>query len=200
MQRFAPAYAQYPANVTADDRDYVIVNGTGINKKCTGASQWTDSAPMAEDVELVFSGCLPTSWVPSYKNPTAISFSTQTTTDGTSYGVNACDAALRSTGSSGLTRGRHVARTSRTLATNVASHARTKANALGGVYIYSIGLGTILIDNTFLTRLANQDNATNPDAVTDGTQTEGVYVQSPTTAQLQQAFQTVANEIFRLIQ
>lgn len=200
MERFAPPYAVYPANMTADDRDYVIVNGTGANKKCSGASQWTDAAPMAANVELLFSTCLPATWVPSYKNPTAISFSTQTTTNGASYGVNPCDTALRSESSSGLTRGRHVGRTARTLATNVASHARTKTNALGGVSIYSIGLGTILIDDAFLTRLANEDNATNPDAVTDGTQTEGIYVQSPTTAQLQQAFQTVANEIFRLIQ
>jgi hypothetical protein len=31
-------------------------------------------------------------------------------------------------------------------------------------------------------------------------QTEGLYVFAPTPAQLQQAFQQVANEIFRLIQ
>jgi hypothetical protein len=202
IQRFAPPTASYPANVTADGRDYVIVNGTGSNKKCSSStSGWTDSSPMAEDVENLFatSGCLPQTWTPSYLNPTSLSFSTETTTNGTSYGVNACNTALKSTSSSATTRGKHVHRTAKTLAVNVASHARTKTNALGGVYVYTIGLGTLLIDNTFLKRLANEESG-NPDAVTDGTQTVGLYVQSPTTAQLQQAFQTVASEIFRLIQ
>jgi hypothetical protein len=202
MQRFAQAYGSYPANVGPDGRDYVIVNGTGAAQKCTGgSSNWTSTSPYAEDVELLFSGCLPQSWTPSYKNPSALVFDTEDPTDGPDYIVDACNTALRSTSSSGLTRGRHVHRTAKTLAVNVASHARDKSNALGGVNIYSIGLGTIDIDETFLRRLANENDSTlNPALVGDGSQTYGMFVNSPSSAQLRQAFQTVANEIFRLIQ
>jgi hypothetical protein len=68
-------------------------------------------------------------------------------------------------------------------------------NELNGVIIYSIGLGDV--DPTFLRRVAN--DPASDDYVAAG-QTEGLYVFAPTPAQLQQAFQTVANEIFRLIQ
>jgi hypothetical protein len=78
---------------------------------------------------------------------------------------------------------------------NVVSDARNQLNELGGVTVYAIGLGDV--DPTFLRRVANDSAST--DFVAAG-QTEGLYVFAPTPAQLQQAFQTVANEIFRLIQ
>jgi len=204
IQRFAPPYGQYPANIGPGGRDYVIVDGTGSNQIChsyatSGSNRWLSSAPYAENVELVFaSGCLPQNWTPSYKNSTSPkTFSTEATTDGPSYGVNACDSSLKSTSSSSSLRGRHVHRTAKTLAVNVASDARLRANSLGGAIVYTIGLGTLQIDDVFLKRLAN--DPLSPDAVINGTQTAGVYVPSPTPSQLRQAFQIVANHIFRLI-
>jgi hypothetical protein len=63
------------------------------------------------------------------------------------------------------------------------------------VTVYSIGLGNV--DSDFLERIANEPGST--DYVAAG-ETDGLYVFAPTASQLQQAFQTVANEIFRLIQ
>ena len=204
MRRFATPYAQYPANIAVGGRDYVIVDGTGANQVChsyatSGSNRWLTSAPYAENVERVFAaGCLPQNWTPSYKNATSPkTFSTESTTNGPGYGVNPCDSNLKSEGSSSSLRGRHVHRTAKTLAVNVASDARLKTNSLGGAMVYTIGLGTVQIDDTFLKRLANDPLST--DAVTNGTQTAGVYVASPTPSQLRQAFQIVANHIFRLI-
>jgi hypothetical protein len=122
-------------------------------------------------------------------------YSTTTTTDGPSFSINTCNAALFSDGSTSSTRGRHVHRTAKTISLNIASDARNTTNALGGVTIYSIGLGNV--DPDFLRRIANEPGSTDYVAASE---TDGLYVYAPTANQLQQAFQTVANEIFRLIQ
>jgi len=203
IRRFANPYGKYPSNYSTG-RDYVIVNGTGSNQLCqsTENSNWRWDRPYATDVEDVFASgtCLPQNWTPSFKNPSGGSqrtYSTSVATNGSSYGVNPCNSALRTTSGSSSTRGKHVHRTAKTLSVNVASDARTMANSLGGVYVYTIGLGAVNIDADFLERLANDPNSGSQ--VSDGSQTVGAYFASPSTAQLRQAFQLVANQIFRLI-
>jgi hypothetical protein len=190
-------YAPYPAVYAGTDVDYYLRHQPGnyLNRLCTNLTPW-----LGNEVEAMFNtaSCLPATWVPDYKNPAGPSqrtYSTTTTTDGPSFSINRCDPALFSTGSSNSTKGRHVHRTAKTLSLNIASDARNNANALSGVVIYSIGLGDV--DPTFLRRVSN--DPASADFVSAG-ETEGLYVFAPTPAQLQQAFQTVANEIFRLIQ
>jgi hypothetical protein len=188
--------APYPAVYSGETVDYYLRHQPGdyTNRLCINLSP-----PLGDKVEEMFSGtCLPSSWVPSYKNPAGSSqrtFSTTATTDGPSFSINRCDSALFSDSSNQNTRGRHVHRTAKTLSLNVVSEARNQLNELGGVTVYAIGLGDV--DPTFLRRVANDPAST--DFVAAG-QAEGLYVFAPTPAQLQQAFQTVANEIFRLIQ
>jgi von Willebrand factor type A domain len=190
-------YAPYPAVISGTDVDYYLRHQSSgyTNRLCTNLTPW-----LGDQVESMFSGtCLPANWTPDYKNPAGggqRTYSTTTTTDGPSFSINRCDAALFSTTSSNSTKGRHVHRTAKTISLNIASDARTKTNALGGVIIYSIGLGSV--DPTFLTRISN--DPVSVDHVGGGSQTDGLYVFAPTPAQLQQAFQQVANEIFRLIQ
>ena len=190
-------YAPYPAVISGTDVDYYLRHQASgyTNRLCTNLSPW-----LGDEVEKMFSGtCLPANWTPDYKNPAGggqRTYSTTTTTDGPSFSINRCDAALFSTTSSNSTKGRHMHRTAKTISLNIASDARTKTNALGGVIIYSIGLGAV--DPTFLTRVANDP----------GRRTTSGAALKPTAcmcsrrlpAQLQQAFQQVANEIFRLIQ
>ncbi|MEX2304516.1 MAG: vWA domain-containing protein, partial [Bryobacterales bacterium] len=190
-------YAPYPAVIAGTDVDYYLrhVPGAYTTRLCTNLTPW-----LGNEVEAMFNtgSCLPANWVPDYKNPAGMgqrTFSTTATTDGPSFSINRCDGALFSTGSSNTTKGRHIHRTAKTLALNVASNARSDLNELAGVTIYSIGLGAV--DPTFLQRVSN--DSASADFVAAG-QTEGLYVFAPTPAQLQQAFQTVANEIFRLIQ
>lgn len=189
-------YAPYPAVYSGTTVDYYLrhVPGNYTNRLCINLSPW-----LGDQVEGMFSGgCLPSTWTPDYKNPAGSgqrTYSTTTTTDGPSFSINPCNSALFSDGSSNSTRGRHVHRTAKTLSLNIASDARNQTNSLGGVIIYSIGLGDV--DPTFLTRIANDDSSA--DYVSAG-QTTGLYVYAPGPAQLQQAFQQVANEIFRLIQ
>ncbi len=190
-------YAPYPAVISGTDVDYYLRhNSSGYTSRlCNNLSPW-----LGDEVEKMFSGsCLPGTWTPDYKNPSGSgqrTYSTTATTDGPSFSINRCDSALFSTSSSNTTKGKHVHRTAKTISLNIASDARTKTNALGGVIIYSIGLGAV--DPTFLTRIAN--DPTSADHVGGGSETDGLYVFAPTPAQLQQAFQQVANEIFRLIQ
>jgi len=202
IRRFANPYGKYPSNYP-NGRDYVIVDGPGAAKVCqSNGGGWSDASPNATDDENLFATgvCLPQNWTPSYKNPPGGSqrvFSTSVPTEGAAYGVNPCDPNLRTTSSSATLRGKHVHRTAKTLATNVTSDARNVSNALGGVYVYSIGLGAIAIDQPFMERLANDPNYTG--SIQDGSQTVGEYFSAPTPAQLRQVFQLVANQIFRLI-
>jgi hypothetical protein len=189
-------YAPYPAVYAGETVDYYLRHQPGVytNRLCNNLT------PMLGDqTETAFNGCLPLNWIPDYKNPAGAgqrTYSTKFTTDGPSFAINECNAALFSdAGANNSTRGRHVHRTAKTLALNVASDARNEANAVGGVILYSIGLGAV--DPTFLERISNDVDSA--DYVAAG-QTEGLYVFAPTPAQLQQAFQQVANEIFRLIQ
>ena len=190
-------YAPYPAVYAGTDVDYYLRHQPGnyLNRLCTNLTPW-----LGNEVEAMFNtgSCLPANWVPDYKNPAGAgqrTFSTTATTDGPSFTINRCNAALFSTTSSNSTKGRHVHRTAKTISLNIASDARNELNEIGGVIIYSIGLGDV--DPTFLRRVAN--DPASADFVAVG-QSEGLYVFAPTAAQLQQAFQTVANEIFRLIQ
>jgi hypothetical protein len=192
-------YAPYPAVISGTDVDYYLRHQPGnyTNRLCNNLTPW-----LGNEVEAMFNtgSCLPANWVPDYKNPGAAAgpqrtFSTTTATDGPSFSINRCNSALFSTTSSNTTKGRHIHRTAKTLSLNVASDARNELNEISGVTVYAIGLGDV--DATFLRRVAN--DPTSGDFVSPG-QTEGLYVFAPTPAQLQQAFQTVANEIFRLIQ
>ena len=189
-------YAPYPAVYAGETVDYYLRHQPGnyLNRLCINLTP-----PLGNQVETMLSGgCLPTNWIPDFKNPAGPdqrNYSTKFTTDGPSFAINECNAALFSTTSSSSTRGRHVHRTAKTVALNVASDARNQLNEVGGVIVYSIGLGAV--DPTFLERVSNDEDS--PDYVAAG-QTSGLYVFAPTPAQLQQAFQQVANEIFRLIQ
>jgi hypothetical protein len=195
MAGFVQPIAPYPAILPGYDYDYYQVNGpaAGVEDKlCTGLG----AGHLASNVEDLFTtGCFPTTWQPTYKNTPATgpprSYNAETTADlGVPYGVDNCDAG---SGDAGV-RGRYVHRTAKTFSINVVNDARDPDNELGGVIIYSIGLGNI--DPDFLRRVANDADSPNHDA----TQTEGKFVNAPSAAQLQQAFQQVANEIFRLIQ
>jgi hypothetical protein len=68
------------------------------------------------------------------------------------------------------------------------------------VGIYSIGLGgetnNYPADHNLMRMVANDPAA----STYDDQQITGMYVYAPTSLQLQQAFQVVAREIFRLIQ
>jgi hypothetical protein len=190
-------YAPYPAVYSGTDVDYYLRHQPGnyLSRLCINLTPW-----LGNEAEAMFNtgSCLPATWTPDYKNPAGgsqRSFSTTTATDGPSFTINRCDPALFSTSSSNSTKGRHVHRTAKTISLNVASNARNTANELGGVIIYSIGLGAV--DPTFLRRVANDPASAD---FISANQTQGMYVFAPTPAQLQQAFQTVANEIFRLIQ
>jgi hypothetical protein len=191
---FVQPIAPYPAILPGYTYDYYQVNGpaAGVEDKlCSGLG----AGHIADNVENLFtSGCLPDTWQPTYRNTPVTgpprSYSAEATADlGPSYGVDNCDAGGGST-----TRGKYVHRTSKTLSINVVNDARDPTNELGGVIVYAIGLGSI--DPVFLNRIAN--DADSPDH--DATQSEGMFINAPTPAQLQQAFQQVANEIFRLIQ
>jgi hypothetical protein len=96
------------------------------------------------------------------------------------------------------TRGLNIKPISENLTINTATNART--NAALPVGIYSIGMGgdpsAYPADHELMRRVANDPGAGNY----DDTQPTGLYVYAPTPVQLQQAFQKVAREIFRLIQ
>jgi von Willebrand factor type A domain/Putative Flp pilus-assembly TadE/G-like len=101
-------------------------------------------------------------------------------------------------GSQPNTRGLNIKPISENLTINTATNART--NATLPVGIYSIGMGgdpsAYPADHELMRRVANDPGAGNY----DDTQPTGLYVYAPTPVQLQQAFQKVAREIFRLIQ
>jgi hypothetical protein len=96
------------------------------------------------------------------------------------------------------TRGLNVKPISENLTINTATNARTSATLPIG--IYSIGMGgdpsAYPADHELMRRVANDPGAGNY----DDQQPTGLYVYAPTPVQLQQAFQKVAREIFRLIQ
>jgi hypothetical protein len=96
------------------------------------------------------------------------------------------------------TRGLNVKPISENLTINTAANART--NAALPLGIYSIGMGgdptAYPADHELMRRVANDPGAGNYDDM----QPTGLYVYAPTPVQLQQAFQKVAREIFRLIQ
>jgi hypothetical protein len=100
------------------------------------------------------------------------------------------------------TRGLNIKPVSENLTVNTAIRIRT-----GGVgvpaTIYGIGLGgeaptSYPADHNLMRRVAN--DAASPDFASHSNEPSGIYVYAPTGAQLRQAFQSVASEIFRLIQ
>jgi hypothetical protein len=96
------------------------------------------------------------------------------------------------------TRGLNIKPISENLTINTATKART--NAAFPIGIYSIGMGgdptAYPADHELMRRVANDPAA----GSYDSTQPTGLYVYAPSAMQLQQAFQKVAREIFRLIQ
>ena len=167
--------------------DHYIVSGCDNNQRTF--------APYGNNVEEIFgSGCLPTSWSATHGSISR-SFSISTGP----YSVNQCSSYLKSTSTSWSVRnyrGTQVHNASKNLSVNMADAARTDA-ALGGAYLYSIGLGGwgYPADADFLERIANDVDSPfyNPN------QPAGLYFYAPTPSQLQQAFNQVASEIFRLL-
>ncbi len=84
----------------------------------------------------------------------------------------------------------------------VAKLARNPATLNGGIRFYCIGLGGYLgaAEHGFLKSIANTTDQDAGYPAHDPNQHEGFYYAAPGPSQLRQAFQTVASEIFRLIQ
>jgi Flp pilus assembly protein TadG len=100
-------------------------------------------------------------------------------------------------------RGLNIKPMTENLTVNAAIRVRTGALAGIGATIYAIGLGgeapiSYPADHNLMRRVAN--DPTSPDFGSHSSEPSGTYVYAPTSAQLRQAFQQVASEIFRLIQ
>jgi N-methylhydantoinase B/oxoprolinase/acetone carboxylase alpha subunit len=113
--------------------------------------------------------------------------------------VNQCSSLLKSTTtdwSSRNYRGTQVHNASKNLTVNIANGARAEPG-LDEVRIYSIGLGGwgYPADADFLERVANDADSD----YYDPNQPAGLYYYAPTPQQLQQAFNEVASELFRLL-
>ena len=94
-----------------------------------------------------------------------------------------------------LDRPNNISRVGINLADNAATTIR--ANTTLNVVTYTIGLdGNGGIDSTLLKRMANDTTANNY----DNTKVNGLYVYSPNSTELNQAFARIASEILRLAQ
>lgn len=152
--------------------------------------------PYAGAVEWLFdsSSCLPASWTATHSTLSR-NFSISTGP----YSVNQCSSLLKSTSTDWTSRnyrGTQVHNASKNLSVNIANAARAEL-ALGGARVYSIGLGGwgFPADADFLERVANDaDSAYHNSALPSG-----LYFYAPSPSQLQQAFNQVASEIFRLL-
>ncbi len=152
--------------------------------------------PWGGNVERLFepTQCLPSSW-----NATHSGLSRTISITTGPYAVNQCSPLLKSTSTSWpdrTYRGTQVHNASKNLSVNIANSARGEA-AIQGVRVYSIGLGGwgYPADADFLERVANDPES----AFHDPTLPSGLYRYAPTPSQLQQAFNQVASEIFRLV-
>ncbi|MCB1022320.1 MAG: VWA domain-containing protein [Acidobacteria bacterium] len=168
--------------------DHYIVSGCNNNN--------SSFDPYGGDVELLFlsTQCLPTSWTPTQGSVTR-TFSISTGP----YSVNQCSSLLKSTSttwSNRTYRGTQVHNASKNLSVNIATAARGDVG-LGGARIYSIGLGGwgYPADADFLERVSNDLDS----VYYDPNQPSGLYAYAPTPSQLQQAFNQVASEVFRLV-
>jgi len=157
--------------------------------------------PWASRTEWLFnpSSCLPSSWTAGYSPPSGGSISKTFSITSGPYSVNQCHSWLHSTSTNWSVRnfrGTQVHNASKNLAIAIAENARQNS-ALGDVRVYSIGLGGwgYPADAEFLQRVSND-----PDSPTySDSEPTGLYAYAPTPMQLRQAFQSVANEIFRLV-
>jgi Flp pilus assembly protein TadG len=168
--------------------DHFVVSGCDNNA--------SNFAPYAASSELIFatSGCLPTSWTATHSTLSR-TFSIATGP----YSVNQCSSLLKSTTTdwpSRNYRGTQVHNASKNLTVNIANGARAEPG-LDEVRIYSIGLGGwgYPADADFLERVANDADSD----YYDPNQPAGLYYYAPTPQQLQQAFNEVASELFRLL-
>ena len=167
--------------------DHYIVSGCNNNSN--------NFAPYGNNVESIFgSGCLPTSWTATHGSLSR-SFSISTGP----YSVNQCNSYLKSTSTDWTSRnyrGTQVHNAAKNLTVNMAVAARADA-LLGGGRVYAIGLGGwgYPADADFLERVANDMDSIYYNA----SQPAGLYFYAPTPSQLQQAFNQVASEIFRLL-
>jgi hypothetical protein len=155
-----------------------------------------DFKPYAGAAEWLFepSQCLPASWTATHSSISR-NFSISTGP----YSVNQCSSYLKSTSTDWTSRnyrGTQVHNASKNLSVNIANAARAET-ALGGARVYSIGLGGwgYPADADFLERVANDADSAYYDSSLPG----GLYFYAPTPSQLQQAFNQVASEIFRLL-
>jgi hypothetical protein len=101
------------------------------------------------------------------------------------------------------TRGLNIKPMTENLTVNAAIRIRTGALAGIPATIYAIGLGgeapiSYPADHNLMRRVANDPSS--PDFASHSSEPSGTYVYAPSAAQLRQAFQQVASEIFRLIQ
>jgi Flp pilus assembly protein TadG len=100
-------------------------------------------------------------------------------------------------------RGLNIKPITENLTVNAAIRIRTGALAGIPATIYAIGLGgeaptSYPADHNLMRRVANDPSS--PDFASHSSEPAGSYVYAPSAAQLRQAFQQVASEIFRLIQ
>ena len=101
------------------------------------------------------------------------------------------------------TRGLNIKPMTENVTVNAAIRVRTGALAGIPATIYAIGLGgeapiSYPADHNLMRRVANDPSS--PDFASHSSEPSGTYVYAPSAAQLRQAFQQVASEIFRLIQ
>lgn len=154
-------------------------------------------------VEHVFApGCLPETWPTTHTAPAGTVSGTLDFKTGP-YTVDMCSPTLHvddNVWGNEVYRGTQVWNAAKNASLNLMADARRDPTLR--TRVFSIGLGGFGFpaDADFLGRIANDAN--NPGAVgtAQAGEFEGKYIYAPTKSQLSQAFRTVANEIFRLIQ
>jgi hypothetical protein len=173
------------------------VNGGSTVNDYPTLSSCSNLTSNAGNVELLFAtNQIPSTWQVS----AAAGNKTFSLVSGPYSGVNPADSRMynNNTGSDANFRGQPVHDAAKNLTVNIAQAAR-QDDGLGNVRIYSIGMGGwgYPADADFLQRVANDTQAPSGGFFSD--EPTGLYVYAPTPAQLHQAFQSVAREIFRLI-
>lgn len=165
---------------------------------CTADNYASYYQNYASNIEEAFSStCMPTSWSPSHAATHGTVNGTFSFTTGP-YSVTGCDAAYElddNDWGNEVTRGTYVWNSARNVTLDIAQQARQHATLEARVYSVGLGGWGFEADANFLELVSNDSD--NPGF--SSSEPEGTYVYAPTSAQLRQAFATVASEIFRLI-